>query len=316
MGVVAFRKDSPNIQPEPLTTLFLTFKRAQGVAPRTIGDYKKTLGLYFKRHPDGLEFPRERTQEFLGSYENPCTFNLYFAMLKVFWDWTLAEGFIFGRHPLSGLRKRKPGGRIVRLSEGDVARLLKQPDRRTYTGTRDYAAMLLQVDCGVRPGEMLQLMPGDLSLEKGEVIVRAPVAKTRTERALPVSEPTVQAIERLLAIRPASWGDAPIFASQDGRPFSVPEYSRRVKRYGAACGLNITAYSLRHACALLMLRRGMSAFSLQSLLGHTSMQMTRHYVNLTAADVQREHRQAGVALAILGDDQEPRRERLRKLGGA
>ena len=81
MGVVAFRKNSPNIQPEPLTTLFLTFKRAQGVAPRTIGDYKKTLGLYFKRHPDGLEFPRERTQEFLGSYENPCTFNLYFAML-------------------------------------------------------------------------------------------------------------------------------------------------------------------------------------------------------------------------------------------
>ncbi len=313
MGVVPFRKDSPNIQPEILVKLFLTFKKAQGISPRTIRDYEKTLGLYFKRFPDGLIFPRERTQEFLGAYENPCSFNLRYSYLKCFWDWALDEGFISGRHPLSGLRKRKPQGRIVQLTEGEVARLLKQPDRRTYTGLRDFAAMLLQVDCGIRPGEMLQLMPKDFSPTKGEVIVRASTAKTRTERALPVSEPTVQAIERLLSVRPASWGDAPIFSTQDGRPFSVPEYSRRVKRYGAACGLSITAYSLRHACALLMLRRGMSAFSLQSLLGHTSMQMTRHYVNLTAADVQREHQRAGVVPFILGDDAPPRRERLRKL---
>ena len=313
MCAIPIRKEYQNLRPDDIVPLFLTFKRASGLSPRTQNDYRKTLSLFFYRFPDALDLPRERTMEFLSGYENPSTYNLHFAYLKVFWDWTAREGYFRGdRHPLDGLKKRKPRGRIVQLEEKEVFKLLHQPDKSRYTGLRDYALICLQIDTGIRPGEALQLMPGDYHHDKGEVVIRAEVSKTRTPRVLPLAAPTVAAVDRLLAVRPLTWRDALIFATESGLPFSVTEYSRRVKSYGKRCGLDITAYSLRHAAALLLLRRGADAFTVQNILGHTTMQMTRHYINLTTEDTRRGHGKAGVILSILGNET-LKNQRVRKL---
>lgn len=109
------------------------------------------------------------------------------------------------------------------------------------------------------------------------------------------------------------WGEVPIFATSDGRAYNVREYSRRIKAYGKAAGLDITAYSLRHAAALLFLRRGGGAFALQNLLGHSTMAMTKHYIHLTQEDTRREHKAAGVVLHLVGEKEVPKNTRLRKI---
>ena len=251
--------------------------------------------------------------EFLSGYENPSSYNIRFQNLKVFWDWTAREGYFRGdRHPLDGLKKRRPRGRIVQLEEKEVHALLQQPDKNTYAGFRDYCLLLLQIDTGIRPGEALQLMSDDFHREKGEVIVRAEVAKTRTPRILPLAVPTVAAIGKLLTHRPDEWKDAPVFASETGTVLRETSWSLRVKDYGKRCGLDITAYSLRHAAALLLLRKGADAFTVQNILGHTTMTMTRHYINLTTEDTRRGHGKAGVLLSILGKEA-PKNQRVRKL---
>ena len=301
MGVVPIFKEFWNLRPEDVLPPFILYKRAEGLADRTILDYQQRLGFFFLRFPDALEFPRERTMEFLSGYKNPSTYNIYFAYLKVFWDWVQAEGYFKGdRHPLDGLKKRKQRGRIVQLSENDIARLLSQPDKSRYTGLRDYCLICLQIDTAIRPGEALQLMPGDFSHEKKEIIVRAEIAKTRVSRGLPLSDFTVQTILKLLAVCP--WKSAPIFATETGTQLAVASWSRRVKAYGKKCGLNITAYHLRHASALLLLRRGADAFTVQNMLGHSNMTMTRHYIDLTMQDVRRGHDKAGVMLSVLGQE--------------
>ncbi|NCC58293.1 MAG: site-specific integrase [Synergistales bacterium] len=313
MAAIPIRKEYRNLQPQDVLPRFLLFKKASGLSQRTVDDYQLILGIFFSRFPDALDYPRERTMEFLSAYENPTSYNIRFAYLKVFWDWTMREGYFRGdRHPLDGLKKRKPRGRIVQLEEAEVHNLLDQPDKGRYAGFRDYALICLQVDTGIRPGEALQLMPDDFHREKGEVIVRAEVAKTRTPRILPLAAPTIQTIETLLSLHCPTWRNAPIFATEYGLPFSVREYSRRVKEYGKRCGLDITAYSLRHAAALLLLRKGADAFTVQNILGHTTMTMTRHYINLTTEDTRKGHGKAGVILSILGKDA-PKNQRVRKL---
>ena len=313
MCAIPIRKEYRELQPNDIVPSFLTLKRASGIAPRTQRDYRKVLSLFFSRFPDGLDYPRERTLEFLSSYDNPSTYNLYFSYLKVFWDWTTREGYFRGdRHPLDGLKKRKPRGRIVQLEEDKVHELIRQPDKNTYAGFRDYCILLLQIDTGIRPGEALQLLPDDFHHEKGEVIVRAEVSKTRTPRVLPLAAPTVAAIGKLLSNRPDSWTNAPIFANETGTGLQETSWSRRVKSYGKKCGLAITAYHLRHAAALLLLRKGADAFTVQNILGHTTMTMTRHYINLTTEDTKRGHGKAGVILSILGKDA-PKNQRVRKL---
>ncbi|NLK19036.1 MAG: hypothetical protein GX310_04535, partial [Synergistaceae bacterium] len=99
MSVVPIRKEYHNLQSEDVIPLFLAFKRASGLSPRTQRDYKSVLSLFFSRHPDGMDRPREATMEFLGCYENPNTYNIKFQNLKVFWDWTIEEGLFRGdRH--------------------------------------------------------------------------------------------------------------------------------------------------------------------------------------------------------------------------
>ncbi|MBL3539224.1 site-specific integrase [Aminivibrio sp.] len=146
-----------------------------------------------------------------------------------------------------------------------------------------YSGVPIQIDTGIRPGEALQLVSDDFHREKGEVVVRAEVAKTRTPRILPLAAPTVAAIGKLLTHRPDSWTDAPIFATETGTRLQVMSWTRRVSKYGKRCGLDITAYSLRHAAALLLLRKGADAFTVQNILGHSTMTMTqRGWLNLGA----------------------------------
>lgn len=301
MCAIPIFKEYWNLKPEDIVPQFILFKQASGLSERTLRDYKQLLKLFFLRYPDALEFPRERTLEFLSAYKNPSTYNIYYAYLKVFWDWVQAEGYFKGdRHPLDGLHKRKPQGRIVQLTEKNIADVLSQPDKSRYTGLRDFCLICLQIDTGIRPGEALQLMPSDFSHEKKEIIIRAEVAKTRVSRVLPLSDPTVQNIQKLLTVRP--WKNAPIFATETGTPYNVQSWSRRVKSYGKKAGLDITAYSLRHAAALLLLRKGADAFCVQNMLGHSTLQMTKHYLALTLEDTRKGHTQAGVMLSILGQE--------------
>ena len=316
MNTVPIRKENRSLQSADIMPAFLLFKKASGVTPRTVASYGEVLEMFFRRFPDALDKPRERTLEFLGQYENAYSFNMRFSYLKVFWNWCLEEGYYRGDgvHPLRGLKKRKTQGRIVQLEEKDVAALLRTPNQKTYCGLRDYALMLLSLDCGIRPGEALQLLPDDFHPEKEELAVRAEVAKTRTPRTLPLSGPTLEVIQRILKVRPWDWREAPIFCTETGEPWNVTSWSRRVKAYGKKCGLDITAYALRHTAALLMLRHGMDAFSLQRIMGHSTMDMTRHYINLTSEDTRRAHGQAGVVLALVEEEpdrKKPKKKRLR-----
>ncbi len=311
MCAIPIFKEYWSLKPEDIVPQFILYKQASGLSDRTIKDYRKMLKLFFLRYPDALDYPRERTLQFLSTYKHPGSYNINFAYLKVFWDWVQAEGYFKGdRHPLDGLKKRKPQGRIVQLTEKNIADVLSQPDKSRYTGLRDYCLICLQIDTGIRPGEALQLMPSDFSHEKREILIRAEVAKTRTQRVLPLSGPTVQAIQKLLTVRP--WKNAPIFATETGKPFNVQSWSRRVKAYGKKAGLDITAYSLRHAAALLLLRKGADAFCVQNILGHATMQMTKHYLALTLEDTRKGHQNAGVLFSILGNEGQER-QRVRKI---
>jgi len=309
------RNRLPSGIPETVN-MFLMYKKASGLSERTTRDYENILNHFFRLYPNGMETPRQSCLEYLTRYANPYSYNQRIAYLKCFWDWCISEEIIPGKmHPLAKMKKRKTQGRIVQLEEREVARLLKQPDLTRYTGLRDHALMCLQLDTGIRPNEALQLVPDDFKADKQEITVRAESAKTRQARTLPISAPTAKEILRLLQVRPKEWGNVNIFCSENGSTFTVSAWSRRVSNYSKSAGLEkLTSYSLRHTAALLLLRRGADAFTVQRMMGHADMQMTRHYINLTCEDMRRNHAQAGVINALLHEEKgnnAPKMQRIR-----
>ncbi|WP_425481231.1 tyrosine-type recombinase/integrase [Metabacillus lacus] len=73
---------------------------------------------------------------------------------------------------------------IVVLSVEELKALLDAPDKRSYTGFRDYVLMTLLIDTMTRINEALSLKISDINFSNYTVTVRASIAKNRKAQPL------------------------------------------------------------------------------------------------------------------------------------
>jgi len=72
----------------------------------------------------------------------------------------------------------------------------------------------------------------------------------------------------------------------------VDSWRQRPTSYSARLGMRIRPYDLRHAFALSYLRNGGNTLSLQRIMGHTDLTMTKRYVAYTLGDIKEQHAKA------------------------
>lgn len=132
----------------------------------------------------------------------PSTFNLKREYLKAFFNWLVKSGVIEA-NPID-FPKKKDEGRARVIPKAVIEKLLSLPDKKTFTGLRNYTLIILTLDTGIRPKEAIRLLPSDFNLEAREVTIRKEVAKTRTSRTLPLSPTTCFWVKKLLQVRPKS----------------------------------------------------------------------------------------------------------------
>ena len=273
---------------------FLLLKQAEGKAERTIKDYAYYLDQFFAMYPEAwpdYHKLKQAVRKYFSKYadKSPTTYNIRRAYLKAFFSWCVNEGYL-AANPVAGIPKRKDEGKPRSLDEEAIKALLEAIDTSTYTGLRDYALVLLQLDTGIRPNEALQLIPEHFNLQRLEVFIPATIAKTRQGRTVVFSPQTGKAIRKLLAVRPEGWEDTvPVFASQDGQKMLVTSWTNRLKKYAKKAGIKVSAYQLRHTSAIMQLRNGATAFHVQRQLGHADLTMTKRYIHLMDEDLHREH---------------------------
>ncbi|MDN5331422.1 MAG: integrase/recombinase XerD [Tepidanaerobacteraceae bacterium] len=274
---------------------FLLVRQANGLSQRTLEDYRWHVGKFLE-FCNSLSNYEAIQKAVLRYFSQPCSpgyRNIKLKYLRAFFNWCVREGYL-PANPTAGIKKAREdidNARHVTL-EG-LKKLLQQPDKKTYTGLRDYCLMLVQIDTGVRPGELLQVRVSDLNLESREIRIRPEVAKTRIGRTLAISPHTAQALVKFLRLRPSWWGDdVPLFASENGNALNTSWWSKRLAKYCKKAGVKATPYGLRHTFAIEFLKAGGDPFSLQRILGHTDLTMTRRYVRLSQDDIKEVHEKA------------------------
>ncbi|MFO7153243.1 MAG: tyrosine-type recombinase/integrase [Bacillota bacterium] len=274
---------------------FLVYKQAQGISKRTLDDYVFHVNRFLSQYQNLSTYDdlQKAAYQYLAQ---PCSAgyrNLKLKYFKAFFNWCVQEGYL-PANPTAGIKKAKEDLSDVRHTTIEsVKELLNVPDKRSYVGMRDYCFMLVQIDTGARPGELFKVLPDDLNLGSRELVIRPEVSKTRSGRTLVLSPVTCQALKRLLQMRPAWWGkDVPLFATEAGNPLNRHTWNARLRKYCKEAGVKVTPYGLRHTFAIEFLKAGGDPFSLQRILGHTDLTMTRRYVRLSQDDIREVHEKA------------------------
>jgi len=195
---------------------------------------------------------------------------------------------------LSIPEKRAVKKSINYLRQEDLNAILSAPDQNTWIGRRDYTILLFLGRTGARVSEATGVNGSDLRLDKPyQVLLRG---KGFKERIVPLTEETVFALRNYrdenvhLLTR-----EGPFFTNQRGARlsrFGIGHIIDRVIKVAAfkyphLTSLNISPHTLRHSVAMHMLQAGVDLTTIQSWLGHVTVNTTHQYVE---ADLEMKRR--------------------------
>lgn len=85
----------------------------------------------------------------------------------------------------------------------------------------------------------------------------------------------------------------PVFQTQTGTRLKPSGFRQVIRRISEKSGIPFSAHDLRRTFTTLSLKAGMNVLHLQSLLGHSSLEMTRRYVQLVKDDLSEAHKEHG-----------------------
>jgi site-specific recombinase XerD len=225
---------------------------------------------------------------------SPQSVETYARAIRAFFSYLYREGLIEA-NPMQKVKIPKVPKKVVpTFSEKELEKLLAQPDKHSDRGFRDYAVLLTYIDTSARLSEIAMLNVDDVDLENGYLKV---MGKGSIERYTPFGQKVAKALLKYkLKHRPEPLATDRFFLTVDGRPLDARRIEKIITEYGRKAGLKrCYCHKLRHTSAVMYLRNGGDPFSLQKKLGHSSLQMTRHYSNLADSDVRTAHLRYGVA---------------------
>lgn len=277
--------------------LFLAAKAAEGAAAKTLEWYRMILSRLVRamgeaRPVDDLA-PAELRAWLLELRATLAAVSIagYVRTLKAFGNWLAAEDLATAPS-LRSLRKPRVPVKLVEPVTDDAMRRLL-----AAAGNRDRAILLLLLDTGLRVSEAAVLRLGDLRPD-GTLKVRGKGSK---ERIVPVGSTARQAIVRYLGERGPGQPDDALWLGRKGEMSSrgLQHMVRRLKGRVGVTG-RLSPHSLRHTFARSYLVNGGDVFSLQRILGHTTLDMVKRYVALADIDLVTRHAVASPADRLAG----------------
>jgi integrase/recombinase XerD len=223
---------------------------------------------------------------------SPVTVNHRVRSLKQFYAYLVKEAIVT-ENPTERLEKQKEKRSIIEtFTEVQIQVLLAMPDKTTFVGFRDYIMMLLLLDTGIRLSELVHIKLQDMNIANSEIIITQ--GKGGKARRVFLSEKTESVLKKYLRVRGDIPGNPYLFINSEDKPIKNRNVQERITVYGQKAkleGVRVSPHTFRHTFAKMYITRGGDPFSLQSLLGHSTLEMVRHYVNLWGTDLQKMHRQ-------------------------
>ena len=282
---------------------------ARRLSPNTIEDYSRTLAKFTSFLEEDLpvgDITQRHIESFLASHpqlSNKTLLN-YYVGLSSFWTWLVAED-LTNVHIVRKLKPPKMERKeVVPFTEAEVKAIMsalnrskvyrregRNVDHALGSFERNRAIILLLLDTGIRASELCDLKVEDVDNRNNRIFVRH--GKGMKERMLPFSPRTGQMIWRYLAARKDTRPEDPLFLSKIARSMDRRKLAEMFRKIGIRAGVpNVHPHRFRHTFAIQYLRNGGNAYTLQAMLGHSTLESVRVYLRIAQVDIDLIHKKA------------------------
>ena len=281
---------------------FTEYLQSQGRSPNTTKAYARDARDFLKWHQETLVNPGEGRGngvqgvkeidllhyfDLLKGKANPITLNRKMASIRAFFAFMAGERAV-GKDPSAVLRPVRvdfPRAPEV-LNHTDFIRFCRAVDQESERGKRDWAAIQLMAQAGLRIGEVADIRIGDFEIgpRKGVLLVRS--GKGGHSRKAFLNSTARKALQDYLESRPELPGVEHLFVSQRNRPLCRRALHNTVKFYLERAGIQgKSAHDLRHLFATRLYNGSKDILLVRDALGHRSLQTTLRYARKTESEV-------------------------------
>jgi site-specific recombinase XerD len=280
---------------EKMIMHFAQSNKAEGKSPKTIVWYTEMLSGFTRfltdtgREPVLANLDISTVREFI-IHEQERGLSAFSVQdkvraLRAFASWLYRENYTTD-HVLYNLKMPKaPKYLIEPLTNAEIDQLIKSQNPLTALGCRNVAILVFLLDTGLRISELSDLKSDNANIDDGYLKVMGKGAK---ERLIPIGGLAQKMLWRYtIHFRPdplLQTGDY-LFLTLDGNPLRPNAIKLLLRRWGKKAGVpRLHAHLCRHTYATNYLNYNCGdVFRLQQILGHTTLEMVRHYVHYASA---------------------------------
>lgn len=253
---------------------FITEQHLRGNSDKTVRYYVIVL-QYFYDFQQEQPITYDSCSRYLLSLRqqelSSVSVQSYIRGLRAFLSWCHSSGYL--SDDISDRLKLPKAQRktIDILTDAELNSVMKVA-KSSPQGDRDSAIVALMFDSGLRFSEILSLRSSDLHLLDRYILVNG---KGNKQRFVPFGGATAELLEQL------DLRSGYLFRLSGEQPMTdsaLKDLFRRLKTRSGVTRLH--PHLLRHTFATRYLQNGGDIYTLQAILGHTSLDMVKRYLHL------------------------------------
>lgn len=272
---------------------FLLTRKAKGLSVKTLTTYQQHFAAISKHLSPDIPIEGLSKGDLEGMIASMRDAGLaansirsYTRTLKSFLSWCNEEEITTLNLPLYKAEETVK----ETYSDAELGKLLKKPNIRkcNFAEYRNWVIVNLLLNNGCRAATIRNIKIKDVDLENRVIYLRH--TKNKRAQVIPLCDALCGYLREYLRIRGGE-GDDYLFPNESGEQLTENGLRCSVARYNKSRGVQKTSIHLfRHTFAKkYLVDCGGNAFTLQRLLGHSTLDMTKHYCAIFDADIAKNY---------------------------
>lgn len=271
----------------------IRIKRAKNLSPDTISHYEvhfKYFSEFFDPTKPCNTITKDTYYEYIEHLQetrnaNAITINTYLGSLRSILYFFMEEGYM----PQFSVKLLKAEKKIKETyTDDELSKILQKPNLKTcrFTEYRNWVMANYFLATGNRLRTALNLQIGHLDFENNLIFMGK--TKNGRQQLIPMSKSLSEILREFLIYRKGE-NDDYVFCDSYGKQLTRDGTTTIISKFHRSRGVDRTSiHAYRHTFAKKWILNGGDIFRLQKILGHSSMDMVKNYVEMFSNDLQQD----------------------------